>query len=89
MKVGIRQLAAQKDEVEREFGEPLDWQELPTKKASRIAVFKQDVDPSNPAAYDELHGWMLDRMKRFRRVFGPRVKTLNLDAEGGELEDED
>ena len=90
MKAGIRQLAADKSAIERDFGEALDWQELPTKKASRIVVFRQGVDPSDPAAYEELHAWMLDRMQRFRRVFGPRVRALNLDlAEDPEIEDDD
>jgi hypothetical protein len=81
LKAGFRQLLAQKEQIEQEFGEPLEWQELPTKKASRVAIYKQGVDPSSPAAYEELHGWMLDRMRRFRGVFGERVKLLNLDAE--------
>jgi len=78
MKTGFRQLIEEKDAIEGEFGEPLEWQELPTKKASRVAVFKQGVDPSDPTSYEELHAWMLDRMRRFRRVFATRVKDLNL-----------
>jgi hypothetical protein len=80
MKTGIRQLAADRLAIEGEFGEALEWQELPTKKASRIAVFRQDVDPSDPATFEDLHAWMLDRMQRFRRVFAARVKTLALEA---------
>ena len=88
MKMGIGQLAADKAAIESEFGEPLDWQELPNKKASRIAVFRYDVDPSDPASYENLHAWMLDRMKRFRKVFAMRVKALTLDTtEGGAGED--
>jgi hypothetical protein len=88
MKTGFRQLAADKAAIESEFGEALDWQELPTKKASRIAVFRQGVDPSDAASYEDLHAWMLDRMKRFQKVFAMRVKALTLDTvDSGVVED--
>jgi hypothetical protein len=79
LKRGIRQLAAQREAIEREFGEPLEWQELPNKKASRIVVYRTNVDPSDQSNYLELHQWMLARMEKFRQVFGPRLRSLNLD----------
>lgn len=78
LKVGIRQLAADKANIEAEFGEPLDWQELPTKKASRIAIFRDGFDPADAATFPQQHEWMLARMDAFRRVFGPRIKVLDL-----------
>jgi Domain of unknown function (DUF4268) len=88
-KLGFKALRAQKDAIEQEFGEPLDWQELPGKKASRIAVFRYDVDPSDETQRGELHDWMLAKMDRFRKVFGDRVKVLKLDpaSDGGVAED--
>lgn len=80
MKAGIRQLAADKATIEAEFGEPLEWQELPTKKASRIAIFRDGFDPADVATFPAQHAWMLSRMETFRRVFGARVKALNLSA---------
>ena len=87
MKAGIRQLAADKAAIEAEFGEPLEWQELPTKKASRIAIFRDGFDPADLATFPAQHAWMLSRMETFRRVFGARVKALNLNATAG-VEDE-
>lgn len=78
LKAGIRQLAADKAAIEAEFGERLEWQELPTKKASRIAIFREGFDPADVATFPEQHAWMLSRMETFRRVFGPRVKVLDL-----------
>jgi hypothetical protein len=79
-KAAFRALLAQKDTIEKEFGEPLEWQELPGKKATRIALFKSGVDPADEAQYPELHAWMLAKMDRFRIVFGPRVKALSLNS---------
>ena len=39
-KTFFRALEAQKESIETEFGEPLDWQELVGKKASRIALYR-------------------------------------------------
>src|SRR6185437_9704539 len=50
-KVAFNGLQAQKVEIEKEFGEPLDWQELPGRKASRIALFKYNADPSDKSQY--------------------------------------
>jgi hypothetical protein len=85
LKRAIKALAAQKDAIVGEFGEQLEWQELPGKKASRIAIFRRDTDPSDEAARDEQHAWMLSKMERFRDVFAHRVKALKLDGAAEEV----
>jgi hypothetical protein len=80
LKACIRQLEAEKPQIEAEFGEPLEWLEMPGKKGSRIAVYRHNVDPADAATLGDLHAWTLDRMERFRRVFAERVKRLPLDA---------
>lgn len=57
-KSAFRALFADKEAIEREFGEPLEWQELPTKKASRIAIFRHGVNPADEGKRDDLHAWM-------------------------------
>ncbi len=76
--MAFRALLGQKDEVENQFGERLDWQELPGRNASRIAIFHVGVDSSQEAQYPDLHRWMLDKMDRFRAVFTARVQELSL-----------
>jgi Domain of unknown function (DUF4268) len=79
-KAFFRGLYAQKDAIEREFGQPLEWQELPGKKASRIALYRAGAVPADDTERQEQHAWMLDKMDRFHRVFAKRVKALSLDA---------
>lgn len=83
LKVSIRELKLDRASIEAAVGEPLEWQELPNKKASRIALYMNDVDPSVASGYSDLHAWMLDKMQRFRQAFAPRVKLLDLGADGG------
>jgi hypothetical protein len=75
-KTTFRALEMQKEAIEREFGEPLDWQELPGKKASRIALYRSDTDPSDEKLREEQHRWMLEKMDAFKRMFANRVKLL-------------
>lgn len=77
-KVAFRALLAQKEEIEAQFGEPLEWQELPGRKSSRIAIFKLGVEPAQESQYPELHRWMLEKMDRFRAVFAARVRELSI-----------
>src|SRR5262249_50998614 len=77
-KAAFKALYAQKENIEREIGEQLEWEELPGKKAIRIVVFKHDVDPADENQYPEINAWMLAKLQRFRDVFGPPVKALAL-----------
>lgn len=90
-KVGFKHLLQDRSIIEREFGESLDWQELPNKKASRIAIFKTGIEPQDAACYQDLHEWMLARMETYRRVFGARVRTLPMtaDEQEGDLSNTD
>lgn len=89
LKQGIRQLATDREAIEKEYGAPLEWQELPNKKASRIAEYRRDIDPNDVANFPAIHQWMLDRMGRFQRVFTGRVKSLLLSAEATSEGDEE
>jgi hypothetical protein len=43
-------------------------------------LYRHGVDPSDEKQHGDLNKWMLDKMERFRRVFGPRVKALPLSS---------
>ena len=70
-------LGQDKNAIEAELGEPLDWQELPTKKGSRIALYKEDADPLDEADWANQHIWLADTLERFDRAFRPRIKQLD------------
>ena len=88
-KTAFHALHAEKEAIEKEFGEPLEWQELPGKKAIRIVLYKNGVDPSDEKQYPELHAWMLTKMDRFRKVFSDRIKVLPLGPTAGPDEGEE
>ena len=63
-------LFANKDQIETELGltEPLEWQELPEKRASRIRTFKgfQFADDST---WESAFSWLINTLIKFKPVF--------------------
>lgn len=77
-KRAFRALHLQRARIDQEFGETLDWPELPGKKAARIALYRTGIDPSDEGKRQEYQSWMLSRMEKFRQVFAERVRSLDL-----------
>jgi hypothetical protein len=70
-------LHEEKEKIEEEFGEKLDWRELPGKVGSQVALVLKPADPSDRKDWRRQHGWLRDRLERFHAVFRPRVKQLD------------
>lgn len=73
------QLFAAKDEIERAFGEPLEWQRLEDRRACRIrkklTIGGWRDEPSKwPAVYDA----MVDAMIRLEKALKPHVQKLKV-----------
>lgn len=70
-------LHAQKGQIEAELGYPVDWEELPEGKDTRVSVPLNDTDPENQADWPRQHEWLVNRLNDFYRVFAARVKVLD------------
>lgn len=70
-------LVNDKAAIETDIG-PLEWQNLPEKKACRIADYKQPVDFEDRAKWDDLFAWLRDRAEAFKQTFAQRVKDMDL-----------
>ena len=81
-------LKEQQAKVEKEFGDPLEWEELPGHKSSRISLRKEDTDPQDEADWPNQHEWLTSKLELFDKVFRPRIKALNA-ADWDPPEDED
>jgi len=53
-------------EMEAEYGAELDWQELPNRKATRVAVYLSGADVSIEENWDAYLSWLLDHQTRLR-----------------------
>jgi len=70
-------LQQEKEEIEKEVGYALDWEELPNRKQSRVSVRKNGVDPNDKANWPAQHEWLADKLEGIYRAFSPRIKELN------------
>jgi hypothetical protein len=77
----FRHLQSDREAIEREFGEALEWEELPSRKGSRVATYLRNTDPMNEELWPRHHEWIAENLERLNKVFRPRVKGLNLSSQ--------
>jgi hypothetical protein len=68
------QLFNEKEAIEREFGEALEWERLDDKRASRIAIYRPGSIMSDAPALQEIRAWTINQLLKFKKVFGPQLK---------------
>ena len=66
-------LHEQKENIENELNEDLEWEELPEKKASTIKLISSG-SLSSQDNWEQYHSWMLDKVLKFQKVFGKYIK---------------
>lgn len=70
-------LEKQRQEIEKEFGEPLKWEKRPDYKESQILLEKKGTDPTDETDWPNQHEWLASKLELFDKVFRPRIKALN------------
>jgi len=75
-------LKSNESALQNEVGEPLVWERLDNRRASRISVVRENTSITDTAVHDEdIRKWLIQRLLKFKEVFGPRLKPA-LDAAG-------
>jgi len=72
------QLKAQKEKVEQEFGDPLEWDALEGKRACRIRKVIPIAGWQDEDRWPEAHEAMTDAMINLERALRPHLKQLNV-----------
>jgi hypothetical protein len=80
-KMAFKKLLQQRAEIEQEIASTLTWDELSGKKSSRIAIYRENTDISDKASWPDQFRWYAQWLEDFRRVFTPRIRTLDLEGE--------
>jgi uncharacterized protein DUF4268 len=58
-------------EIEAAFGENLSWESLDTKRACRVACYRPGSIEDSDENLETYFKWMVDRLLKFKKVFGP------------------
>ena len=70
------ELAESSEAIESEIGGEFEWQRLDDRRACRISVVRPGAIDDNNDTLDEIRQWMVERLLKFREVFGPRLDEL-------------
>lgn len=62
----LQYLRDRQEQVETGYGHPLEWEELPTKRACRIAEYREGCPVADAERWDEYIAWFLDAGTRLR-----------------------
>lgn len=66
-------LAEQRTELDEAFGDQLDWARNREGVVSKIVIKAPVTDPKDRGDWPRQHGWMIEHLKSFSRVFMPAV----------------
>ena len=67
-----------RDQVEAEFGEPLEWERLETKRACRIKKTIEVGGYRDEEKWPQIHEAMIDAMVRLEKALAPHIAKLRL-----------
>ena len=70
------QLYRQKDGIEQEMGIVLSWERMDNARLCRIATYREGSIEAEGQELEELQDWAVDKLIRFRDIFGNRIKAL-------------
>lgn len=73
-------LYAKKDEVEKAFGEALEWERLDSKRASRVRKTLTLGGWKDPEKWSEIHSVTVDAMIRLERALRNYIQKLELET---------
>jgi hypothetical protein len=71
-------LAASREAIQEEFGEPLEWQRLDTKRACRITKIITRGGYRDESKWESIHDGMIDAMIRLEKALRTHLKNLHL-----------
>jgi hypothetical protein len=72
------ELLSKKSEIEKTFGENLQWERLDNKKACRIKHELNDVDYFNRDDWNKMIVFMIDSMQRLEKSFRDPIQKLKI-----------
>jgi uncharacterized protein DUF4268 len=70
------QLRQHSSGIEKEFGEKLEWDAAESRRACSVGTYLSGKIDDSPEILDAILKWSIDRLLRFKKVFGPRLPGI-------------
>lgn len=65
----FKKLLADKDKIEHELGRKVEWEDLPNRRACRVASYRDGSIDDDSAALEEIKNWSIENLIKFKEVF--------------------
>ena len=69
-------LEQSKEQIEYDFGHPLEWDRMEGNRGCRIAISRPGKIEDDDATLSEIRSWMVENLLKLRQIFGPRLAEL-------------
>ena len=69
------ELAGDKEGLEAAFGEPLSWERLDHRRASRVGAYRPAPDLDNESDTSQARAWAMSRLFRLIDLFDSRLRS--------------
>jgi len=69
-------LYSEKDEIEKDFGNKLEWERLDDRQSSRIALYRNGSIDDDEQTLNEIKEWSISNVLKFKKVFSNRIKKV-------------
>lgn len=76
-KIYFKTLQANKEPIEKTFGDKLQWEELPSYKMSRIKYELQNVNLMDKNDWDKMNEFLVAHLPNFEKALQPFIQKLN------------
>jgi len=63
-----------REAIESQFGEKLEWERLDEKRACRIAIYREGSIEDDPAKLNEIRDWSIQKLLKLKEVFYANLK---------------
>ena len=67
-------LKDEEEEITATYGNPLEWERLDEKRASRITIYRDGMIESSDSELEEIRKWQIENLLQIKQVFAPEIQ---------------
>jgi len=67
-------IQAEREDIEAKFGEPLEWERMEDRRASRVAIYREGSIELDSEQLEGIQTWGIEHLIKLKGVLGPRLR---------------